>query len=90
MGIVALEGMAAGIPLLVSSVDGLREIASESQWCRQVSPGDVDGFDRGLRWLDGLNQALPLESLRTRAREFLWDRIVEDYLEIYSQVARID
>jgi len=88
MGIVALEGMAAGIPLLVSSVDGLREIVSESQWCRHVIPGDVEGLGRGLRWLDGVKAVTPLDSQQVRAQDFLWDRIVGEYRDVYAQVSR--
>jgi glycosyltransferase involved in cell wall biosynthesis len=88
MGIVALEGMAAGKPLLVSSVGGLQEVAPPSPWCMHNSPGDVAGLARGLRWLAQFRSGIEVPEQRERARSFLWDNITCDYLEIYRGVTR--
>lgn len=87
MGIVALEGMAAGKPLLVSAVDGLREVAPAGLWCRHAEPGDVAGFSAGLRWLAGLEERTPVLKQQEHARQFLWNRVVQDYLSVYESAA---
>jgi len=85
MGIVALEGMAAGKPLLVSAVDGLKEVAPEGLWCRHAAPGDIAGFSAGLRWLAGLEVRTPVLKQQEYARQFLWSRVVQDYLSVYER-----
>lgn len=91
MGIVALEAMAAGKPLLVSAVDGLQEIAPLSAWCRHVPPGDVESIARGLEWLEGV-QASPgftASAPMKWAEQFLWDAIISSYRQVYEE-ARAD
>ncbi len=87
MGIVALEGMAAGKPLLVSAVDGLQEIAPVSPWCRHVVPGDVPALARGLEWLASLetrNDA-PLAGPLKWVEQFQWESITASYRRIYQE-----
>ena len=84
MGIVALEGMAAGRPLLVSSVDGLREITKPGDWCRHHEPGSIEELSIGLQWLNSLHFDQPLEALKNRAREFLWSGITAQYMQAYK------
>lgn len=84
MGIVALEGMAAGKPLLVSAVDGLKEIAKEGPWCRRVPPGNVAALSRGLQWIEALGVLEPLEKQQEYAQKFLWERLTDEYLGVYS------
>ena len=87
MGIVALEGMAAGKPLIVSAVDGLQEIAPVSPWCRHIAPGDVPALARGLEWLESLqirNDA-PLSGPREWVEQFHWKSITANYRRIYEE-----
>lgn len=87
MGIVALEGMAAGKPLLVSAVDGLQEIAPISPWCRHVPPGDVESIARGLEWLEcvqnspGFTPSGPMKW----SEQFHWDAIISSYRKTYEE-----
>jgi glycogen synthase len=87
MGIVALEGMAAGKPLLVSCVDGLKEIAVEGPWCRHAPPGDVAALSRGLLWMESLEGEEGGRTQREDAERFLWERLVADYMSIYESAA---
>ena len=89
MGIVALEGMAAGKPLVVSSVDGLKEVAAPGAWCRHHSPGNVEELSAGLRWLEGIHHSRPLECMRERAMRFLWPVITDQYLEAYREASGV-
>ncbi len=89
MGMVALEGMAAGKPLVVSAVDGLQEIAPVSTWCRHVTPGDVPALARGLEWLASLatRTGAPLAGPLQWVEQFQWKLITASYMRIYQEAS---
>jgi glycosyltransferase involved in cell wall biosynthesis len=84
MGIVTLETMAAGKPLLASCVDGIPEVAPVGPGVRHFPPGDAAELSVGLRWLVMEKPQLASESLRERARAFEWPKIVALYKEVYA------
>ena len=88
MGIVALEGMAAGKPLVVSAVDGLKEIVPEGAGARQVAPGDVGQLARGIVWLVNQREKGSDTGLGERVADFLWANIAQEYVAIYEKIAR--
>jgi glycogen(starch) synthase len=83
MGIVVLEALAAGKPLVLSRVDGIPEIAPEGPGVCWVQPGRMDELSAGLRWLQGFCGSPPLRDHIRHARGFHWEKIADDYLEIY-------
>lgn len=83
MGIVALEGMATGKPLLLSRVGGLAEISKEGRGCRTVEPGNVEALAEGIRWLGGLRDR-DFQENREQAAQFRWERITRNYVEVYQ------
>jgi len=88
MGIVALEGMAAGKPLVVSAVGGLREIVPEGPGARHVAPGDVPQLARGIVWLANESEMGVVSGQRGRAADFLWANIAQEYVAIYEKITR--
>ncbi len=88
-GLVALEGMATGIPLITSNADGLAELANPS--CALI-------FDSGNigQLVQVINKALDNPSLmyslarnaQQRAAMLEWSKLVPKYLELYSEVIR--
>lgn len=88
MGIVTLEAMAAGRPLLASGVDGITEVAPAGEDVRHVPPGDVDALKNGLRWLD--QRPCGFESLANKkhALNFSWHSVAQQYQSIYAQSVR--
>jgi len=88
MGIVALEGMAAGKPLVVSAVGGLREIVPEGAGARHVAPGDVGQLAEGIVWLANRRETVGATGLGERVADFLWANIAQKYAEIYEKIAR--
>lgn len=81
-GIVALEAMASGKPLIATRVGGLQCIVVEGETGLLVDPGDVSGMASAIRQLAGDRQ-LRLrmgQAGRQRAVEhYDWERIVERY-----------
>jgi glycosyltransferase involved in cell wall biosynthesis len=50
-GIVALEALACGVPVIASAVGGLKEIVADGQCGLLVPPGDPGALARALRLL---------------------------------------
>ena len=85
-GLVALEAMAAGVPVISSNVGGLPEVNvhGESGMLREV--GDVVGMaEDALVMLADAHLSLFKSRARNRANAFTIDRILPQYLEVYRK-----
>lgn len=84
-GIVLLEAMAAGRPVVATSIPGYAAVARDGREALLVPPGDHDALAiavaRVLRE-PALGDAL-VEAGRARAAEFDWDRVVVDVEKAY-------
>lgn len=88
-GIVALEAMARGAPVVVSDTGGLAEVVMHEETGLKVYSGDADS----LAW--GIKRVLLDESLRSKLREngptevsvrFNWDSIADMTSQVYNGV----
>jgi len=70
-GLVALEGMAAGVPVVVSDVDGLGELVGEAGL--RVPPGDAVALRAALERVIGERELRTTLSARGRARAAIYD-----------------
>ena len=85
-GLVALEAMAAGVPVISSNVGGLPEVnvQGESGMLREV--GDVVGMaEDALVMLADEHLSLFKSRAKNRANAFTIDRILPQYLEAYRK-----
>jgi glycosyltransferase involved in cell wall biosynthesis len=86
-GLVAAEAMAAGVPVVATGVDGLREVVGDT--CANVPPEDVEALRAAISTILGdehertrrVNEGLA----RVRAR-FDLHRTVQDYAQRYQSV----
>jgi len=85
-GLVAVEAMAAGVPLIASDVPGLREVLGEA--AVRVPPGDVGALAEAIRAVGADPERrcrMQEEGLRQAAR-FRIERCVEDYERLYAEL----
>lgn len=87
-GLVALEAMRAGRPVIASNIGGLRDIVTDGKNGILVPPGDAEALHAAL------GEVLADSALRTklrtaakrRAAEFAADRIVPQFEQAYEDV----
>jgi glycosyltransferase involved in cell wall biosynthesis len=88
-GIVALEAMACGKPVIASDLDGVNELVPDE--CRiKVKPRDVDGLASAIDTLlsDVTLRTRKGQAARINAQKYSWDAMTSKILSIYEEVGR--
>jgi phosphatidylinositol alpha-mannosyltransferase len=88
-GIVLLEAMAAGKPIVASNIDGYAGVLTHGVEGLLVLPNDAEGLAEALLQLlrdPDLRQAMG-ERGRQRAPEFSWERISQRVLSYYERLS---
>ena len=87
-GLVALEAMACGVPVVASRIGGLPELIGDNGSGTLVEMGDVDGFARAaLAYLENpVNHRRARDAAVERAKQFSADEMVAMYEELYRRV----
>ncbi len=85
-GIGTLEAMASGVPVVGWNWGGQREFIQHgvNGWlCR---PGDIEGLAEGIRWARENREAVGQAGRKTALTLFTWERVIEQYAELYRHV----
>lgn len=86
-GVVLLEAMAAGVPILSTSIPGYREVVSDGREGLMVPPKDslalAASLDRLIHDAE-LRTRLGAEGQRTAAA-YAWDRVADQVLDYYTE-----
>jgi phosphatidylinositol alpha-mannosyltransferase len=88
-GVILVEAMAAGVPVVASDIPGYREVVRDDVDGLLVPPGDPEALAGALRRVLGepaLAERLAAAGLE-RARTFSWDVIVPRIEAVYERVA---
>ena len=85
-GVVLLEGLAAGTPVVASDLAGYRRVARSGQEAILVAPGDVAALSGALA--EALSATERVDSMvrrgQLRAEEFSMDALSRRYLELFD------
>jgi phosphatidylinositol alpha-mannosyltransferase len=86
-GLVLLEAMAAGAPVVASDIQGYRNVARPDREAVVVPPDDPVALRDALRRVldDAQLRADLVEAGRARANEFSMRRLAEAYLQVYDR-----
>ena len=89
-GLVVLESLAAGTPVVATRVAGLAEVLPQLQADLLVPPGDAAALGRRLAGAADGTAPLPgATTCRSFAEAFSWDRVAARFQELYADaVAR--
>ncbi len=89
-GIVLLEAMAAGAPMVVSDIHGYKGVVRRGEQALLVPPRDSKELANAIRRLlaDPALRARMSESGRARAQEFSWERVTAKVDDYYGFVIR--
>ncbi len=87
-GVILLEAMAAGTPVVASDLAGYRNVATNDHDALLVPPGDDTALAAAIRRvLESASLAERLvEAGRARAQELSMDRLAERYVELYARL----
>lgn len=86
-GIVLLEAMAAGLPVVASNVGGIPEVVEEGATALLVPPGDPHGLAEALQRVasdDALRREMGRRG-RTRVQAFSWAGLVPRIMRVYDE-----
>ena len=86
-GIVLLEAMAAGRPVVATDIPGYRSVIQPGENAEAIPPGDVASLARVLVRLieDPARRAELARRGRARALEFAWPRVVDRIEAVYRE-----
>jgi len=90
-GIVALEGMAAGVPVVAANVGGLSEIIEHDRTGVLVYPKNPESIAWGIKRVlsdPGYSRWLVQNAKRKVREEYSWEAVARKTIEVYEKVYR--
>lgn len=89
-GIVLLEAMAAGLPVVASNIAGYRSVITAGREGILAPPGRPSALARALGWLVDNPRSRTLMGRRgqEKARRYSWERIAAETLQVYEDALR--
>jgi glycosyltransferase involved in cell wall biosynthesis len=88
-GVVLLEAMACGVPLIVSDLPRIKQFLSED-FALKVKPMDFHGFAEKINYMLS-NQEIRRkmgENARSFAKDYSWEAAAEKISDVYNEITR--
>ena len=91
-GVVLLEAMAAGTPVVASNLDGYRNVATDDETALLVETGNVAGLASALArvLVDPRLAARLTANGREHAQRFSMDALADRYIEMYERALHME
>lgn len=83
-GMVIIEALSCGLPVVASSIGGITEIINENNLGILVPPGNPEELSYGI--LQALNKVWDKDILIERAKYYNWDNIAKLISNVYERV----
>ena len=91
-GVVLLEAMAAGTPVVASNLDGYRNVATDDETALLVETGNVESLASALArvLVDSRLAARLTANGREHAQRFSMDALADRYIEMYERALHME
>jgi glycosyltransferase involved in cell wall biosynthesis len=88
LGIVALEGMSAAVPVVASRVGGLAEVVIDGETGVLVAPDDADALANAIRYVldPDVNRAMGEQGRIVVRRSFSREEMAQSFEDLYRSV----
>ncbi|MCU1450627.1 MAG: glycosyltransferase family 1 protein, partial [Acidimicrobiales bacterium] len=90
-GMVPLEAMACGTPVVASAVGGMVDTVLDGRTGCHVPPKDPEAIAGAVRWLldtPGRRDVLVAAGIRRTRARYSWERVASSTLDTYSRLVR--
>lgn len=89
-GLVVLEALASGLPVLITSTVGCADLINADCGIVIDDPEDIEGLTHALKQLtsDPVKLKHMHEAARLLAEKLSWDKMSDQYLSLYEELAR--
>jgi len=86
--LVTLEALACGKPVVATAVGGTTEVVSDERYGLLVPAGDEQALARAMD--EAPRRSWDVATLRARAAEYSWPRIVDQICDLYAEIGPAD
>ena len=83
-GLVAIEFLSAGIPVIASSIEGLREILYECKVAKLVSEINENKFAKAIK-IESSNTNLKAQLAINYSKKFSYKKMLDLYIDVYDK-----
>ena len=88
LGLVFLEALAHGLPVLGSNTGGIPEIINKDELGLLVKPRDINEIKNGIKKILKDLKKFNKNTLINRSKQFSWDVISNQYLGEYQKLIK--
>ncbi len=87
-GLVVVEAMAAGLPVVASRVGGVRDVVEEGRTGYTFESGDIDGMIAGVRQIAASRERITEMGLAARAfaETQTWPAMMDEVIDLYLRL----